>query len=147
MRQLIQVVVLVSLLTGSPILAQSVEFRWAVDNVTDEFVYGGAEPYDVVPGLSLGQIRIVLTRPPDSINERYSGDPENPFRAATQQEIDDAADALSLAQAVAFIGSREIRALIWEIIEAVSPPATEAKFNNSINRLRDTWNDQPFPAP
>jgi hypothetical protein len=29
----------------------------------------------------------------------------------------------------------------------VSPPATEAKFNNSINRLRDTWNDQPFPAP
>tara|TARA_Y100000310_G_C20096475_1_gene540724 strand:- start:36 stop:473 length:438 start_codon:yes stop_codon:yes gene_type:complete len=135
------------LLLSCGALEAQTEYRWAVDNVTDEFVYGGTEPYDVVPGLSPGQIRIVLSRPPDVINERYSGDPEDPFRVATQQEIDDATNALSLAQAAAFIDSREIRALIWEIIEAVSPPATEAKFNNSINRLRDTWNDQPFLAP
>jgi predicted secreted protein len=126
-----------------PIGAQT-EYRWAVDTVTNEFVYGGAAPYDVVPGLSPDQIRLVLTRPPDKINERYSGDPEDPFRAATQQEKDDVALIISTVAAQQFIQSREIRALIWEIIEAVAPPANATKFNNTINNLKETWRDQPW---
>ena len=65
------------------------EHRYAVNQSTGEFVYGGVEPYDCVPGLSPGQIRVVLDRVPDKRRERYSGTPASPFRVATTQEIID----------------------------------------------------------
>jgi hypothetical protein len=71
----------------------AIEYRWAVDAASNQFLYGGGantmvpDDYDVEPGLSPGQFRVVLSRPPRPRLERYSGDPLNPFRAATAAEI------------------------------------------------------------
>jgi hypothetical protein len=63
------------------------EHRWAVTTATGEFIYGHAEPRDVVPGLSPTQERVVLSRPPIPRTEKYSGDPADPFMVKTPTEI------------------------------------------------------------
>jgi len=73
------------------------QHRWAVDAITDEFLYGGVEPYDCTPGLSDGQIRVVTTRAPQPATEKYSRDPTNPIAPKTDVEIASSA----LAQATA----------------------------------------------
>lgn len=60
---------------------------WAVDQATGTFLYGGTEPYDCDPGLSQGQIRVVLDREPDPRIEIYSGDIKNPFVRKTDEQI------------------------------------------------------------
>ena len=51
----------------------------AVDAVTGEYYYGGwrhddaPKPYDVEPGLSPGQVRVVADRVPDGRTEKWSG--------------------------------------------------------------------------
>lgn len=71
------------------------EFRYAVE-VQDQslkeyqrFIYGGPEPYDVVPGLSPSQTRVISSRPVDLIRERWNGsnNPDNCTRPATAAEI------------------------------------------------------------
>lgn len=69
-------------------------FIAAVAVATHEFLYGAysdptsAAPYDVEPGLSPGQMRVVLPREPNKRTERYTGDPADPIRWATTEEID-----------------------------------------------------------
>ena len=43
----------------------------AVTTATGEFVYGGLEPYDCVPGLSPTQSRVVCPRQPDFRTEKW----------------------------------------------------------------------------
>jgi hypothetical protein len=69
------------------ITEEPIEFRMAVKAVTGEFLYGHASPYDVEPGLSPTQIRVVTDRWPNPRLERYSGDPESPIREATSEEL------------------------------------------------------------
>jgi hypothetical protein len=63
------------------------EQRWAVVQATGEWLYGGTNPYDCEPGLSPGQIRVVVQHPPNPRLERYTGNPDAPFRNATPAEI------------------------------------------------------------
>ena len=75
------------------------EYRYAVEvHNTDagwfqRFVYGGAEPYDVEPGLSdnatYRQVRVVSSRPVNPRLERWNGsqNPDACTRAATADEI------------------------------------------------------------
>ena len=62
------------------------EYRWAVDSLSGAFMYGGVEPYDVTPGLSPTQRRVVLPRAPDPRTEKY-GTPDVPFATKTAAEI------------------------------------------------------------
>jgi len=88
------------------------EHRWAVTTATGEFVYGGPKPYDCAEGLSLGQVRVVLDRAPDKRQDRYSGDPAEPIRAATHAEIADVdAATATVREQAAFDDLRIIKAL------------------------------------
>lgn len=90
----------------------AITFIAAVDDETGQYYYGwwsnseDANPYDVDPGLSPGQIRVVLNREPNKRLERHdatnTSDPESPdylLRAATQEEI--AAYDLALPREIA----------------------------------------------
>lgn len=90
------------------------EHRWAVDSVTGEFVYGHPEPYDPAPGLSPGQIRVVLDRAPDVRTERYSGVSSAPFRAATTGEL--AASDTARADAIAARDIDDMKAIRATVI-------------------------------
>jgi hypothetical protein len=48
------------------------EFRYAVNQATGEFLYGDPEPYDVT-NLPQGKIRVVLDRPVDFEREKWNG--------------------------------------------------------------------------
>lgn len=66
------------------------EYRWAVDEASGEFLYGGLDPYDVSPGLSAGQIRVVFDSqygPPDARLHRYDAGAASKRRDATAAEI------------------------------------------------------------
>ena len=86
--------------------------RWAVDQATGEFLYGGEDPYDCAPGLSPGQIRVVLDRQPKKRADRYDATAPTRIRAATTQEIAAHDAALDDAdQTAAFDSSRIVKAL------------------------------------
>lgn len=90
----------------------AIEFRYAVNAITGEFVYGSsADPesdelqYDVEPGLSPGQVRVVLPRQPDMLREVYSGDPKQPFHMLTDEEIAAKVIAIKTAEKVAAVSA------------------------------------------
>lgn len=68
------------------------EYRAAVDSATGRILYGGwgdradATSYDVVPGLSPGQVRVVLDRDPNLLTERVADVVAGTLRAATGPE-------------------------------------------------------------
>ena len=104
------------------------EHRYAVNQASGEFVYGGPAPYDCVPGLSPNQIRVVLDRPPDKRLERYSGNPTAPFRAATTQEIaDDDAARETADQNAAFDSIRVLKALALVVADLTSKTPAQMK--------------------
>ena len=106
----------------------SLEHRWAVDLATGTFLYGHAEPYDCDPGLSPGQIRVVLAREPQCSEERYSGDPGAPFRTATPAEIAAAATGLATAQGNAAIDElRIVKALALVVGDLTGKTAAQVK--------------------
>ena len=114
------------------------EYRYAVDSTTKEFVYGGYPlPYDVVPGLSPGQVRVVSSRRVNQRMERWndSMDPDDCTRPATQAEIDayDAAQATQAAEAQA--GTNVMRALTRATFELKTNAWTLVQYRARIRQL------------
>lgn len=107
------------------------EFHWAVDRQTGQFVRGGIFPYDPRPLLD-GEIHVVTTdRNPHQRLERYSGDPANPIRLATSEEIA-AADVRELARqdATSLDGRVDlITTMAWafELVNGRLPTRVEAR--------------------
>lgn len=91
-----------------PIVVLPPEYRAAVDTKTGQILYGQlvdpADPnaYDVEPGLSKGQIRVVLDRAPDTVTERIDL-ATHAIRAANPQELE-AAQTTALAYEVQVMG-------------------------------------------
>jgi len=104
------------------------EHRYAVNQATGEFVYGGVAPYDCATGLSPGQIRVVLDRQPDKRLERYSGTPASPFRAATSQELADYDAAIETAEhGAAFDSIRILKALALVVADIANKTPAQMK--------------------
>lgn len=57
-------------------------------------------------------VRVPVLRNPDDRRERYSGDPQNPFRAATAQELSDQATAVVDRAASLVVDDRSLKALL-----------------------------------
>lgn len=114
----------------------------AVDDASQEFLYGGTDDgrYDVEPGLSPDQSRIVLPRPPNLLTERYSGDPSDPIRAATESEqVAHIETRRATAASFAYDESVRLRALISVLAgyHGVLPDQLEAEVKAAIKTLID----------
>lgn len=120
------------------------EHRWAVDSSNGRFMYGGsADPtlealdppvrqYEVfVPGLSLGQIRVVLSRRPNELTERYDATAKDLIRPATAEEIQDVVDEASRFRAQQSLAADHGLNALLDVMaderatEKQSDPATE----------------------
>lgn len=134
-----------------------IEHRWAVEAATGAFLYGGAadttiaRQYDVAAGLSPGQIRVVLSRAPDTRRERYSGDPASPFRPATPAEIAamDAARRVEQAQQIRRAHEEgPAAALIWALLAHLAPAASPAQlgvtFRAVLVRIAAAAQERPW---
>ena len=94
----------------------------AVDDATGEWVYGGTDDgrYDVVPGLSPGQSRIVCPRQPVQRVEKYSGDPEDVFQPKTPAEIDAYDAAITSAHVIAEVDAPVTAAVLGGVVALVA---------------------------
>jgi len=137
-KRLIILITFLVFLFPLPVLAQDWVYRVSDgqfqvgDQGTPEKIHTEPENYGIV----------TLDHTPNPRLEVWDG--ASGARSATQDEIDSYDQVTAEKDALIFIQDREIRALIWEIIEAVAPPANATKFNNTINNLKETWRDQPW---
>lgn len=87
-----------------PAIAGAQEIRCAAVKATGEILYCGQAPYDVEPGLSPGQIRIVLSTPPDVRMHKWTGT-RTALRTPSELEAYDAAKAVATLNAsTGFLG-------------------------------------------
>lgn len=120
----------------------AIEHRWAVVIATGEFLYGtradSAESQpDVVPGLSPGQMRVVISAQPDKRLDRYDAGSWTQRRDATPQEID-AWDRARVAEASDAVFDASDFAMIRALAGVVGDLATPTKTSDQMKELIKT---------
>lgn len=95
------------------------EFRYAVDRQTGQFVYGGPEPYDCADGLSPGQIRVVTDRHVDVVGERWNAVMKQ-IRPATAQEQTDAVSVQQAAKTERVFQGTDLGPIVKQLVADVA---------------------------
>lgn len=90
-------------------------------------------------------ITVALPRNPDHVRERYSGNSQDPLRAATAQEIADAKDAALQTEATVSSREKDVLATVAFVVRASNVSAwnamTVAQKKTATLAQADNWRD------